>query len=122
MRKTTCMVIGLAMATAVGAAAQIAPPMPPRPGADAVEITVCRRGCDVTSIQEAVDRASSGSIVRIVDPVHTECGITVDKDLFISGAGSSETIIQASESLDLSTDRLFWVNQLPILGIPAWRR
>jgi len=110
MRKTTFMVIGLAIATAVGAAAQIVPPTPPRPVADAVEITVCRRGCDAASIQEAVDRASPGSIVRIVDPIHTECGVTVDKDLFISGAGSSGTIIQASESLDSSTDRLFWVN------------
>lgn len=73
--------------------------------------TVCASGCDFTSIQDAIDDAgtAAGDTIQVNDPVHTEPGIVVDKDLVIQGLGTDATIVQAAEVAGTALDRVFAV-------------
>lgn len=61
--------------------------------------TVCASGCDFTLIQEAIDDSAvlAGDTIMVMDAIHTEAGISVDKDVIIRGQGAKETIVQAAE-------------------------
>lgn len=74
-------------------------------------ISVCTSGCDYTSIQEAMDDPGfvPGSTIEIVDPIHTEGDITLDRDVIVQGQGTDETTIQASDDVESSTDRVFYI-------------
>jgi hypothetical protein len=74
-------------------------------------ITVCAAGCDFTTVQAAIDDAATaaGDVIAIGDPVHTEAGITVGKDVTIQGAGGGSTIVQAHVMPGEASDRVFFV-------------
>jgi hypothetical protein len=74
---------------------------------------VCASGCRFTTIQGAIDHAGTGEviIIEIIDPVHTEASIVLDKDVTIRGQGVDQTIVQAYETLDAAPDRVFLVKR-----------
>ncbi len=51
----------------------------------------------------------NGAVIEVLDPVHTEAGIVVDKDVTIRGLGVSETIIQAHENPEVAPERVFLI-------------
>ena len=75
-------------------------------------ITVCTEGCNFTTIQEAIDsiQSSSDVIINVIDSTHTEADINVDKDVIIQGEGALETIVQASNSIITSDQRVFYIH------------
>jgi hypothetical protein len=75
--------------------------------------TVCASGCDFTTIQAAIDDTSTpnGAIIEVTDPIHTEAGIVVNKDVTIRGRGADDTIVQAHETLDEAPERVFRVEK-----------
>lgn len=74
--------------------------------AHASTITVCASSCDFTTIQAAINDASTvnGDTINVNDAVHTEQGILVNKDLTIDGQGG---IVQANAARNTATDRVF---------------
>lgn len=74
-------------------------------------VTVCAGNCDFHSVQEAIDAQStiSGSIIKIEDPVLTESGIVISKDITLLGMGVKETIIQGHVNPGEGTQRIFTV-------------
>lgn len=88
------------------------PPRLPVPTPTALpdpDLTVCASGCDYTLIQDAIDAESTvaGTIISILDPVHTEGGILVTKDVIIQGSGAAKTIVQAHTSPGEGNQRVF---------------
>lgn len=75
--------------------------------------TVCASGCDFKTIQAVLDDPSttSGAIIEIRDPVHTEAGIVIAKDVTIRGLGAEVTIIQAHETLEDAPERVFFIEE-----------
>ncbi len=78
------------------------PPLPPYPvhrdiGYDPLRITVCRDGCDFTSLKAAIDSidANSSNIISILDGEIEETAITVGegKTITIIGLGAHRTKI-----------------------------
>ena len=83
---TVCRVaILLLVVIALGAAA-------PSRGYAAVR-TVCASGCKYTTIAAAIVAAKAGDTIRILDAVHTEWNITVDRNLTIKGLGATKTAV-----------------------------
>lgn len=80
------------------------------PLARAGTIGVCDT-CEFASIQAAVDGAQAGDTISLLEDVHTESGIVVNKSVTIVGKGSEGTIIQAAETQDAATDRVFTVQR-----------
>ena len=73
--------------------------------------TVCTDGsCDYTTISNAIAAASGGDTIRISAETYTEAGLTIDKNLTITGEGSGNTIIQAHTTKGSATDRVFYIN------------
>jgi len=74
---------------------------------------VCAAGCVFTTIQVAIDDpgTTDGAIIEITDPVHTEAGIVVNKDVTIRGLGADDTIVQAHETPDEAPDRVFLIEE-----------
>lgn len=72
--------------------------------------TVCAGGsCDFTSIQAAIDAASSGHIIDLAGETFME-SITIDKDLTIIGSGKENTIVQAAASPETASSRVILVS------------
>ncbi len=69
------------------------------------DLTVCATGCDHLSIQQAVDAASAGDVILILDSTHTESGMTLDKDLEIAGVGTPTPILQGAVAPGLASGR-----------------
>jgi WD40 repeat protein len=92
--------------------AATATPLPPTPTPRPATHTVCASGCDFTTLRAAVgdSYAGSGAIIEIRDPVLTEAGIVVNKDVTIRGLGVTSTTVQASETLDDAPDRVLVVD------------
>ena len=93
-------------------------PVPTRPPTATPDVaalnplTVCVTNCDFVSIQAAIDDANTqpGDIIYVIDPVHTEAGIVVDKDVVIYGQGVDQTIVQAHDgSVKDAPDRVFLI-------------
>lgn len=76
----------------------------------ALIITVCTSGCDYTTIQAAINAAPASAIISVTDAVHTEAGITVNKSMTITGAGTSSTIVQAHANENQASNRVFTVS------------
>ena len=76
-------------------------------------VTVCTAGCDFTTIQSAVESSGAGgeTIIEVLDPVHTEAGIVVNRDVTIRGLGAEETVVQAHEALDEAPQRVFLIEE-----------
>jgi predicted outer membrane repeat protein len=90
-----------------------ATPMPPTATPLPATDTVCAAGCDFATIQAAIDDAgtANGAIIEITDPIHTEAGIVVNKDVTIRGLGAEDTIVQAHEIAGEALDRVFLVEE-----------
>jgi hypothetical protein len=88
-----------------------ATPLPPTATLLPASDSVCASGCDFTTIQAAIDNpdTTSGAIIEVIDPVHTEAGIVVDIDITIRGLGANATIIQAHEIPEQSPERVFHI-------------
>jgi hypothetical protein len=73
--------------------------------------TVCASNCDFTTIQAAIDDPDTvvGSTIELLEAVHTEAGITVDKDVVIEGQGPESTVVQAHAEAEGASDRVFVV-------------
>lgn len=71
--------------------------------------TVCASGCDYPSIQEAVNNAVAGDNIAILESVHTEANILINKNLNICPGGSGY-ILQASVNGTASNRRIFQVS------------
>jgi len=76
------------------------------PALQAAILTVGAAG-DHTTLQAAIAAADEGDTIRVVDAVHTEQGITVNKNITIEGLGASQTIVQAHADEDAATNRVF---------------
>lgn len=72
--------------------------------------TVCRSGCTFRTIQAAIDQGD-GTIIEVRDPIHTEAGITVHKNVIIRGLGADVTTIQAADTLNDAPDRVFVIER-----------
>lgn len=76
----------------------------------AATITVCASGCNHTTIIAAIGAASAGDIITVEAGTYTEAGITVNKNLTITGAAASTTIVQAHATQGSATDSVFKIN------------
>ncbi|MCP4540247.1 MAG: right-handed parallel beta-helix repeat-containing protein [Chloroflexi bacterium] len=76
-----------------------------------VAVTVCANGCDFTTIQAAIDDVYTiaGSSISVIDDIHTEADVTVNKDVVIRGHGAEATIVQAHEEMGGGDGRVFYV-------------
>ncbi|MDY6877128.1 MAG: choice-of-anchor Q domain-containing protein [Chloroflexota bacterium] len=90
-----------------------ATPIPPTPTPLPATDIVCTSGCDFTTIQAAIDDpgTADGAIIEITDPIHTEAGIVVNKDVTIRGLGAADTIVQAHETPDEAPERVFLIEE-----------
>jgi hypothetical protein len=99
--------------TSAPTALPIPPPSPPAPPFEPAPatITVCAEGCDFGTLQGAIDDAdtTSGAVITVLDAVHTEAGIHVQKDVTIQGLGADRTVVQAHSVLREAPDRVFFV-------------
>jgi hypothetical protein len=90
-------------------------PLPPTSPVETLpaSVTVCESDCDFISIQAALDdpETREGAIIELQDPVHTEAGIVVQKNVTIRGQGVDGTIVQAHENPDDAPDRVFLVKK-----------
>ena len=68
--------------------------------------TVCASGCDYETIQAAINAAPIGGFISILDAVHTEHSININKDIIICG-GSSGTTVQATNNPGTGNFRIF---------------
>jgi predicted outer membrane repeat protein len=59
----------------------------------AATLTVCASGCGYTTIAAAIAAASPSDTVSILDAVHTEANIAVDRNLTIQGQGAANTAV-----------------------------
>ncbi len=78
--------------------------------AQAGTVTVCATGCDYTSISAAVAGASSGDTIRLLDAIHTEANIDIDKALTIQGQGMANTTVQAASTPGTGIGSVFTIN------------
>lgn len=66
--------------------------------APAATTTVCASGCDHASLQTAVDLASPGDLIRILDRNHTEPNIVIATSLTLEGGHEMGTRLQAQSN------------------------
>jgi hypothetical protein len=78
-----------------------------------VDYSICGIGCSFRTIQDAVAAASEegSTLIEILDPIHTEAGIVVNKNVIIRGLGADQTFVQAFETSDGAPDRVFLVEK-----------
>lgn len=75
-------------------------------------ITVGKEGCDFLVLQEAVRKAvPERDEIVLMDPIHTEAGIIIDRDVKIRGFGVERTILQAAESPEIAQDRVLLIQE-----------
>ena len=87
MNKATAIVAGLVPAIAITTSALAG-------GGGGANHTVCTNGCNYTTIQDAINAASSGDTITITDADHHESSInTMGKGVTIRGLGESQTRI-----------------------------
>jgi hypothetical protein len=88
-------------------------PMIPSASDQPATFTVCLAGCDFATVQAAIDNASAEgeAIIEIREPVHTEAGIIVHRDVVLRGLGAGQTVLQAHEIREEAPDRVFLVER-----------
>ena len=74
-------------------------------------VTVCAAGCDYTSISAAVAGATSGDTIRLLDAIHTEANIDIDKTITIQGLGMAATTLQAAAAPRTGIGSVFQINR-----------
>jgi hypothetical protein len=74
-------------------------------------LRVCASGCDFTTLQEAIDHASAGDVIGVLDAIHTEQGIVVNKDVTILGQAAEGTIVQGHAEFGEATESVFFVSE-----------
>ena len=62
----------------------------------AATLTVCASGCKYTTIAAAIAAAKPGSTISILDAVHTEWNITIDRNLTVQGKGAAKTAVDGA--------------------------
>ncbi len=62
-----------------------------------------------TTVMGAIADASDGDTILIVDAVHTECGIIIDKNITLAGIDSQSSILQGHETKGMAADRVITV-------------
>ncbi|MBN1342268.1 MAG: hypothetical protein JXQ73_06290 [Phycisphaerae bacterium] len=69
-------------------------------------------GQTYTTIADAIAAAgdATGDVINVVDAVHTEQGIVVDKSVTIRGQGIDATIVQAHADPNTARDRVFAIS------------
>jgi hypothetical protein len=74
---------------------------------------VCAAGCDFTTIQAALNdpSASDDAVIEITDPIHTEAGVVVNKDVTIQGQATGNTVVQAHAEAGSAADRVFHIEK-----------
>ena len=77
---------------------------------EAATLTVCASGCDYTTIADAIAAASAGDTISVLDAVHTEANIIVDRNLIIRGQGTANTTAQAASTPETGIGPVFVVN------------
>jgi hypothetical protein len=70
-------------------------------------LTVCSSGCSFTTLQEAIDAAGTGDVIGVLDAMHTEQGIVVDKDVTILGQSPDGTVVQGHIEFGEATHSVF---------------
>ena len=70
--------------------------------------TVCTSGCDFSSIQAAIDAATTGDTINLAAETFTE-PFTIDKTLTIEGTGSENTFLQAAVAPGVASSRVITV-------------
>lgn len=60
--------------------------------------TVCASGCKYTSISAAIAAAEAGDTIKILDAVHIESNIVVDRSLTIEGLGANKTAVDGAQN------------------------
>lgn len=90
-----------------------ASPPTPTPVPLPATATVCSSGCDFSTVQAAIDddATTGGAIIEIRDPVHTEVGIVVGKNVTIRGQGPEVTTVQAHAEPGSASDRVFHIKE-----------
>jgi hypothetical protein len=88
---------------------------------DSRGVTVCATDCDFVTIQAAIDDPSTlpGDFIYVADAIHTEAGITVNKDVTIRGRGAQHTIVEAHPTIDAAADRVFFITKGTTVTIEA---
>lgn len=82
--------------------------------ADTTTITVCSQNCDFPTIQEAIDASDpkAETTITLLEPIHTEAGIVINKDVIIQGQeGNERPIIQAHTDTKNAKNRVFLVEE-----------
>jgi hypothetical protein len=80
----------------------------------APNITVCATNCDFTTLQAAINAPDTlaGTVITIREPVHTEAGIVINKDITIQGPEIGEpVVIQAHADPKSSKNRVFRIEE-----------
>jgi len=89
----------------------------PRPAA-AGSLTVCRQGCDSTTVQGAIDAAQRGDVIRVQAGTYAET-VRIDKDLTIEGEPSARSIIDGDRQatvLIVSADARVSISNLTMIN------
>jgi hypothetical protein len=76
----------------------------------AVHTVAAGGGGNYTSIQAAINAASGGDTIRIIESPHTEKGIDVTKSLTFEGLGADQTVIQAHADPGVAGNRIFYIS------------
>jgi len=81
-------------------------------------ITVGKTNCDFSTLREAIEDVRQGrNEIVLMDPVHTEGGIFIDRDLVLHGLGRGAgevpgaTVLQASSSPEEAADRVLQIEE-----------
>lgn len=81
----------------------------------AVHTVAAGGGGDFTTIQAAINAASSGDTIRIIESPHLENNILIsanEKHLTIEGLGADQTVVQAANSPGVAGRRIFEITAL----------
>ncbi len=82
----------------------------PAPAVHAAAPTVCNGSSCFSSLQAAINAATTGDTLTLGAGELTEAGIVVNKNLTIRGAGDDKTIVQAAATAGTASNRVVTVN------------
>lgn len=87
-------------------------------------LTVCSSGCDYNSIQEAIDDAPSGGLIKIESGTYEE-GLFINKSLTLRGAGPFRTILDGyyayrASGITVAADAVVTIEGIGVRGFDSW--
>ena len=74
--------------------------------------TVCASGCDFALVQSAINSASNGDVIILLDPVHTEGNITINRPITLQGQGTGQTALQAAANPATGVERVLTITTI----------